>query len=518
MGRISFKATQGVYLTYRSYPYKTPQVFGEFIDNSIQSFENNKNLLTVANPNYRLKVEIDFEWALDSDNVVKAKKITIRDNAAGMTEQQFEEAFDLANPEINRSGMNEYGVGMKAAASWLGNNWHIETTSITDGVTRVLDVDLTKITNDNIEELESNEISVPCSTHGTMFVIQELWPENAIKKDDVKELIKSIASIYRYFIRRKEIQISIGEDILTFEDYEVLEAPSYKDLNGPLIKWTCSVATDDRRGHGISGFVALLKDTADEKRGVVIMRNHRVVMGFDPKDRTIGKDFIGQIGSNKYRRVFGELEITGFKVAFGKNQVNDPGLLEALCKQAAGKLIVKDTNLLTQCDKYRKAKKPSPTLPMPVPPGSTPVPTPIPPVSLTPTPPTPAPTGPPQHTVHITPVPSPTIPVTGTLMTTGKFKLNGETYKFVMKHGTESSEMFWNDLSQKSSNVLLCKVNMDHPFFKSYGKPDKQVVAMMKALSIAKFKSSYIGPGTAINMMNEFNQIINTQEAPDSDD
>ena len=82
MGRISFKATQGVYLTYRSYPYKTPQVFGEFIDNSIQSFENNKNLLTVANPNYRLKVEIDFEWALDSDNAVKAKKITIRDNAA----------------------------------------------------------------------------------------------------------------------------------------------------------------------------------------------------------------------------------------------------------------------------------------------------------------------------------------------------------------------------------------------------------------------------------------------------
>lgn len=80
-------------------------------------------------------------------------------------------------------------------------------------------------------------------------------------------------------------------------------------------------------------------------------------MGFDPKDRTIGKEFIGQIGSNKYRRVFGELEITGFKVAFGKNQVNDPGLLEALCKQAAGKLIVKGTNLLTQCDKYRKDQR-----------------------------------------------------------------------------------------------------------------------------------------------------------------
>lgn len=517
MGRISFKATQGVYLTYRNYPYKTPQVFGEFIDNSIQSFENNKNLLTVADSNYRLKVEIDFEWALDSDNVVKAKKITIRDNAAGMTEQQFEEAFDLANPRINRSGMNEYGVGMKAAASWLGNNWHVETTSITDNVTRVIDVDLLKITNENIEELESKDtINTGSTQHGTLFIIDGLWPENAIKKDDVKELIKSIASIYRYFIRRKEIQISIGEDILTFEDYEVLEAPSYKDLNGPDIKWTCPVATDDRRGHGISGFVALLKNTADEKRGVVIMRNHRVVMGFDPKDRTIGKDFIGQIGSNKYSRVFGELEITGFKVAFGKNQVNDPGLLEALCKQAAGKLYVNGINLLTQCDNYRKrTKKPIPTPPTPVPSGPTPAPTPIPPA--TPTPPNSALPAQ-QPTVPTPPVPSPTIPVIDILMATGNFKLNGKNYQFVMKPGTESSEMFWNDLSQKSSNVLLCKVNMDHPFFKSYGKPDKQVVAMMKALSIAKFKSSDIGPGTAINMMNEFNQIINTQETPDSDD
>lgn len=507
MGKISFKATQGVYLTYRNYPYKTPQVFGEFIDNSIQSYENNKNLLTVADPNYRLKVEIDIEWARDSDNVVKAKKITIRDNAAGMTEQQFQEAFDLANQRINRSGMNEFGVGMKAAASWLGNNWHIETTSVTDNTTRVLDVDLTEITNNNIEELESKETIVPNAFHGTVFVVDGLWSENAIKKDNLDDLAKSIASIYRYFIRRKEILISIGEEILSFEDYDVLVAPSYKDPNGSAIKWYCPVSTDDRRGHGISGFVALLKDTADEKRGVVIMRNHRVVMGFDPKDRTIGKDFIGQIGSNKYRRVFGELEITGFTVAFGKNQVNDPDLLEALCKQAAGKLIVQGVNLLTQCDKYRKKTKTAPksisqskpTESLVVPPKAAPAK----PANPTLWPDTSQPTSASveQHTITPTEV-----------MTKGQFKLDGVEYQVIMKPGNDSSELFWNDLSQKSSNVLICRVNTNHPFFKSYGAPDKQMIAIMKALSIAKFKSSITGLGTAINMMNEFNQILNTQE------
>ena len=139
--------------------------------------------------------------------------------------------------------------------------------------------------------------------------------------------------------------------------------------------------------YGVSGFVSLLKDMDEEKRGVVIMRNHHVVMGFDPADRTIGKAFMGQAGSNKYRRVFGELEVTGFEVAFGKNQVIDLDQLETLMKAVAGKLKVNGVNLLTQCGKYTKKKK-SPT-PTPTP---SPTPTPAPAPSPTPTPtPTPIP-------------------------------------------------------------------------------------------------------------------------------
>lgn len=53
MGKVSFKAKQGVYLTYKNYTYKAPQVFGEFIDNSIQSYENNKNPLLMSDSNYK---------------------------------------------------------------------------------------------------------------------------------------------------------------------------------------------------------------------------------------------------------------------------------------------------------------------------------------------------------------------------------------------------------------------------------------------------------------------------------
>lgn len=503
---ISFRATQGVYLTYKSYTYKAPQVFGEFIDNAIQSYEDHKNLLTVDDPHFKLKVEIEIEWYMDSDSVVKAKKITIRDNAAGMTAERFAIAFDLANPDAARTGMNEFGVGMKAAASWLGNKWHIETTSVTDKVTRVLDVNLTEICNNDIRELESKETIIPDAPHGTTIVIEELWDENVIKKNSVEELNKSIASIYRYFLRRKELQISVGEEILDFEDYEVLEAPSYKDPDGESIKWKCNVTTADTKGHSLSGFVALLKDTKDERRGVVIMRNHRVVLGFDPKDRTIGKEFMGQIGSAKYRRVFGELEITGFKVAFGKNQVNDQDLLEALCTQAAGKLKLNGVSLLTQCDKYKSRKKPAPQ------PTPTPTPTPEPPVpgpEPVPTPPEPTPVPTPTPGQTSTP-PSPT-PVG--VIASGRFRFGGVSYQIILKNSSESPELFWNDLSQKSSNILICKVNLSHPFFRSFGRPERQTIAMIKALSIAKFKATIDSAGSATAMMNEFNQIINSQEA-----
>ena len=45
MAEIDIEVKQGVLETYHNYPYKSPQVFGEFIDNAIQSFEDNKNIL-----------------------------------------------------------------------------------------------------------------------------------------------------------------------------------------------------------------------------------------------------------------------------------------------------------------------------------------------------------------------------------------------------------------------------------------------------------------------------------------
>ena len=74
MAKISIKAKQGVYLTYRNYTYTAAQVFGEFIDNAIQSNEDHKNQLKSMTPNHQLRVDISVEWYQDpNDKIVKAK-------------------------------------------------------------------------------------------------------------------------------------------------------------------------------------------------------------------------------------------------------------------------------------------------------------------------------------------------------------------------------------------------------------------------------------------------------------
>ena len=292
--------------------------------------------------------------------------------------------------------------------------------------------------------------------------------------------------------------------MLSFDDYTPLKAPSYKDPDGEEIVWRKEVAIDDHNGHTLSGFIGILEDGKGqtEKRGVVFTRNNRVVMGFDPNDRTVGKVFCGQVGSFKYRRVYGELEISGFSVAFGKNKLNDPELLEALCESAAGKLKINGVSLLAQADKYRAKRTQRTSVPTPVEPVQPVRPTPQEPEQ--PTRPVPS-----KPEVPATPKPGPQIVPVAPVAVEDSFECNGDVFYCLIQEGTESNEVFWNDLSQIADNKLICKVNPNHPFFAVYGRPNTAMLSVFKALSISKFKANITG-GNITSMMNEFNAILKT--------
>ena len=58
----SIKLNASVYNTYKTRPNTIPHALGEFIDNAIGSYQQNKDRLLENDPNYKLHIDINIEW------------------------------------------------------------------------------------------------------------------------------------------------------------------------------------------------------------------------------------------------------------------------------------------------------------------------------------------------------------------------------------------------------------------------------------------------------------------------
>ena len=83
-------------------------VLAEFVDNAIQSYKDKKAELQSQDSNYKLRVDISFEWDPEDDN--RASKITIIDNAGGIGEDKFVEACEKVIA-ANKDFVPPYGTG-----------------------------------------------------------------------------------------------------------------------------------------------------------------------------------------------------------------------------------------------------------------------------------------------------------------------------------------------------------------------------------------------------------------------
>lgn len=323
--------------------YETWFALAEFVDNSIASYlKNEEQLKAIEGEDFKLEVKIEINEA--------ENKITIRDNAAGIGEEDYPRAFRAAEVPPDTSGLSEFGMGMKAAACWFADNWCVRTTALGEMTTKVVCFDIKKIFEDKLEELD---VEIRNSLKNYHYTAIELFNVNKMPKGKglgkVKEHLKSI---YRDFIRKGILILKVNEEELHYKEPKILRAPKYDDPKGEAILWKKEIDFPIEEGLSVHGFVAIREKGSTSEAGFALFRRGRVIEGSYDKGFRPEKIF-GNPNSFPYQRVFGELHLEGFDVNFTKKGIQWDENLDIFLDLLRDDITHKDFPLLQQAERYR---------------------------------------------------------------------------------------------------------------------------------------------------------------------
>ncbi len=346
VSQVSIALKPNVYNTFRNLVNTLSNTLGEYVDNAVQSYFDNKERLRSYEPNYKLQIKIIMDW--------EAKSLSVIDNAAGINEENYTRAFEPANLPENNAGLNEYGMGMKTASVWLADNWTVTTKALGENVERVTSFDLQKVTREGREILEVEENQKPLEDHYTKIVLTNL-SKNAPRTNAMEKVKKHLSSIYRVFLRIGEIEIYVNGEKLAAPEYRILNAPFYKNPDGGNILWKKEINLDAGR-YKAKGFLAILEEINQGENGLVLLRRGRVIVG-GGDERFFPSCLFGSVGTFKYKRLFGELELEGFEVTFNKNGFKSEDDLQMLLEDIKRDISSEKNNIFMQAEGYRQRSK-----------------------------------------------------------------------------------------------------------------------------------------------------------------
>ena len=309
--KVNISPGVGIIKIFKALDYEAWFALAEYIDNSISSYLSNKEAILRIEPDYKLRIQIDLNFI---DN-----NIQITDNAGGIETDKYEYAFRAAEIPDDTTGLNEFGMGMKTASSWLANKWTVKTTAFGEKVEREIQFNVNEVVDNNIHELDATERNVDSNAHYTVIKLEELTG-NAPQQRDLNKIKKHLASIHRKFIRGSDITIEVNGEKLSFENCEILKSPRWDSPNSKEIEWKIEIDQSFGSNKRVTGFVALLSTmSTSANNGFSLFRRGRVIEG-SGDDLYRPKQLCGSTGSHQYKRVFGELELEGFNVDFTKGK------------------------------------------------------------------------------------------------------------------------------------------------------------------------------------------------------
>lgn len=494
---VSIRHRPGTYNVYRNLSNKPWYALAEFVDNALQSFEANKrSIKKIDGEKFICKIEITIN---------AGKEMIIRDNAGGIADKDFLRAFEPANRPEDDGGLSEFGMGLKVASIWFADKYVVRTSAINEPMIKEVTFDLAEVVKYEMEELAVTEIPASRDLHFTEVHLTQLSENSPTGNARQLAKIKShLASIYRIFLRKNRLELIVNGEALSFENPKILTAPKWNDPDGVSIKWKREVKIEFGK-YKVKGFVALLETMKQEHAGLSLFRRGRVIQGsHDEKFRH--KLINGSSGSPRDKRLFGELELTGFEVSFEKGQFVGNRDFDSIFKLVSDELKHKDFPLLQQADNYRKkstysAKETARNLAISLRKEATSQKRPV-TLSL--------PTVPPRfRKVNL----DPKEVIDGGIW---EAKFDGHIYgvHLLITHSAQDNKLYYIEgiqNSEKNRTVIKARLNMEHAFFKAKESRRKEdtleaITKMVQSLVLAEV----YGPSIGLKNEGVLRQAINS--------
>ncbi|MDN6882930.1 ATP-binding protein [Variovorax sp. CAN2819] len=330
--------------------YKPWFAIAEFVDNSLQSYLSHMEALqSVEGTDFRLKVEIELSAAGSGE-------ITVTDNAAGISAADFPRAFRAAQVPTDRSGLSEFGMGMKSAACWFCENWSVRTKALGEHVERTVAFDVQKIVDNRIESLAPSSRSEKAERHYTVVKLRGLHHPPASRT--VTKIREHLASIYRVFIAGGTLELKFNGDVLKYEAPMVLSSVPYTAPGVPSpiektpVNWIKNIDFDFGGGQRVTGFAALREVGSTTSAGFSLFRRGRLIEG--SCDETYRPTFIfKKANSFTYQRLFGELHIEGFAVSHTKDGFRWEEYEDIFLEHLKEAIEAEPLDLISQAENYR---------------------------------------------------------------------------------------------------------------------------------------------------------------------
>lgn len=518
---VSIATKPLVYSAFRYINNKVHNALAEYVDNSIQSYLDNQELLSKINTGHKLTVRI----TIDPDHDI----ITIKDNAFGISDRYYDKAFELANIPLDASGLNEFGMGMKVSSIWLSNLWTVETSAYGEDYIKTLVFDLNDVVDKEKLSLDVKNEPANKDVHYTLITLRQL-SQNKPSARQLNGIKKHLASIYSKYIREGVLDLYVNDELQEITELKILNAPYWETPDGAPVLWKKEINFDAGNYH-VRGFIGLLETmSTSTDNGFLLFRRGRVI-GSSYEDRYRPSCLCGESGSPRYKRVFGELELEGFHVSFTKNSFTEGDDFEMFINLLAKDLKDdKSFKIFEQGQFYKKpanpatpkvAKSLTDTLTQTF---SRPV------VRTTPAPITTKPetpvikendsTYPPVEPIikqDTTPVvenaePKPAEPIANPQVTT----INIDGYDFALEIGhVKGEDAGWlYDLSKIGTDKYKTQFNLTHKYFERFGSDFKTedgylpVATFIKAMVSAELALNNEGDESGGVFRNKFNSLI----------